>query len=54
MGSHCHGKMKQSANLGVNEPTLDAASVAPHKLQDGTAPMMTWWLPGLSFMWAQS
>ena len=42
--------MKQSAIFVVTEPTLDAAAaVPPHQLKNGGAPMVTWWLPGLSF-----
>ena len=43
--SHSHGNMKQSAIIGVTEPTLetmDAASVASHELKNGTAPILTW------------
>ena len=48
-GLHFRGNMKQSAIVGVTEPTLDVAHVAPHQLKDDTAPIMTLWLPGLSF-----
>ena len=49
LGSHSHGNMKQSTIFGVTEPTLDVAPVAPHQLMNGTAPIMTWLLSGLSF-----
>ena len=48
-GSHSQGNMKQSAIVGVTEPTSDVAYVAPHQLKNDTAHIMTWWLPGLSF-----
>ena len=48
LGSH-YVNMKQSVIFVVTEPTLDAAAVPPHQLKNGGAPMMTWWLPGLSF-----
>ena len=54
MGSYSHGNMKQSALFWVTEPILNAASVAPHQLNNGTAPIMTWCLPSLRSVWAQS
>ena len=44
LDTHHHGNMKQDAIFGVTEPTLDAASVAPHQLKNYTTPIMTWWL----------
>ena len=35
--------------VGVTAPTVDMASVAPHQLMNGTAPIMTWLLSDLSF-----
>ena len=49
LGSHSDDNMKQSAIFGVAEPTLNAASVAPHQFKNDRAPIMTWWLPSLSF-----
>ena len=49
IGPHSHTNMKQCAIFGVTEPTLDEASVAPHYINNGTALIMVWWLPGLSF-----
>ena len=48
-GSHSHGNMKQSEIFWKTEPTLNVASVTPHQLKNGTAPIMTWWLQGASF-----
>ena len=49
LGAHYHDNMKQGAIFGVTEPTLSAASVAPHQFKNGAAPIITWWLPALSF-----
>ena len=35
--------------VGVNAPTVDVVSVASYQLMNGTAPIMTWLLWGLSF-----
>ena len=53
--SHPKGKTELSflwqheTERNLTEPTLNVDSVAPHQLKNGTAPIMTWWLPGLSF-----
>ena len=39
----------RAQSLGVSEPTLNAASVAPHQLKNDTVPIMTWWLLCMSF-----
>ena len=39
----------RAQSLGVTEPTLNAASVAPHQLKNDTVPIMTWWLLCMSF-----
>ena len=49
LGSHSQSNMIQSIIFGFTVPTLNEASVAPHQSKIGTAPIMTWWLPGLSF-----
>ena len=49
LGFHSIDNMKQSAIVGMTETPLDVTFVAPYQLMNGTATIMTWWLPGLSF-----
>ena len=44
LGSHFNANIRWSKIFRVTDQTLNAASVAPHQLKNGTAPIMTWWL----------